>query len=299
MHVTTRKPKWTQLPGPPCLVGESPIWCASEQSLYWIDIDGCAIHCWNWGASTTRLWRLPERIGCIALHKDGGMLAAMQSGIYHWKPKRGLTKLLRTAPYNAAVMRFNDGRCDRNGRFWVTTMLLANPDGALAGELYRLDSVNGITGPIVSGLGTGNGLAFSEDGTTVYLSDSHASVRKIWRYRLDRDGNLSSSREPVDMSNFQGRPDGAAMDNTGNYWSCGNDAGLIHKFSPRGQLLESWSTPFAKPSMCAFGGPNLDHLFVTSIRPTAPANGFDPSVAGQTMMTELTGIYGILETKYG
>jgi sugar lactone lactonase YvrE len=113
-----------------------------------------------------------------------------------------------------------------------------------------------------------NGLAFSPDGGTMYLSDSHPSVQKIWAFDYDIDSGMPQrQRMFVDMNEHPGRPDGAAVDADGCYWICANDAGLIHRFTPEGKLDRSLAVPVKKPTMCTFGGPNLDTLFVTSIRP--------------------------------
>ena len=113
-----------------------------------------------------------------------------------------------------------------------------------------------------------NGLAFSPDGRTMYLSDSHPGVQKIWAFDYDTDSGTPSRRRLfVDMLEYPGRPDGAAVDAEGCYWICGNDAGLIHRFTPDGRLDRSLAVPVKKPTMCAFGGPRLDTLYVTSIRP--------------------------------
>ena len=113
-----------------------------------------------------------------------------------------------------------------------------------------------------------NGLAFSPDGKTMYVSDSHPTVQQVWAFDYDtQSGTPRNRRLFIDMNNFPGRPDGAAMDVDGCYWICGNDAGLIHRFTPDGRLDKSLAVPVKKPAMCAFGGPQLDTLYVTSIRP--------------------------------
>ena len=115
---------------------------------------------------------------------------------------------------------------------------------------------------------TPNGMAFSPDGKTMYLSDSHPNVQTIWAYEYETDtGTPHSPRVFVDMKPLPGRPDGAAVDADGGYWICGNDAGLVHRFTPDGRLDRSLPVPVKKPAMCAFGGSGLDTLFVTSIRP--------------------------------
>jgi sugar lactone lactonase YvrE len=132
----------------------------------------------------------------------------------------------------------------------------------------------------ITGLRTGNGLGFSPDGRVMYLSDSHPTVQQIWAYDLTADGQPVNQRLFVDMTAHPGRPDGAAVDADGGYWICGNDAGLVHRFTPDGRLDRSLAVPAAKPAMCAFGGPGLDRLYVTTIAPAAPVEGYDHQLAG-------------------
>jgi len=121
---------------------------------------------------------------------------------------------------------------------------------------------------MLQGFITPNGLGFSPDGRTMYLSDSHPSVQMIWAFDYDTASATPSNRRVfVDMKALPGRPDGAAVDEDGCYWICANDAGLVHRFTPDGQLDRSLAVPVKKPAMCAFGGAGLDTLFVTSIRP--------------------------------
>jgi sugar lactone lactonase YvrE len=167
----------------------------------------------------------------------------------------------------APGMRFNDGRCDANGRLWVGTMVMDMSLASDLGGLYCLDE-RGLTGPHVTGLLTPNGLGFSPDGRTLYLSDSHPKVQKIWAFVLEAvRGTLTNRRLFVDMNDWPGRPDGAAVDADGRYWICGNDAGQIHAFDAQGQWCQSLTVPMPKPSMCAFGGADLDQMLVTSIIP--------------------------------
>ena len=148
-------------------------------------------------------------------------------------------------------------------------MVMNMAAGAPVGAMYRYNA--GQTEPLTAqlqGLIVPNGLAFSPDGKTLYLSDSHPDVQKIWAFDYDTDtGTPHNRRLFVDMGEHPGRPDGAAVDAEGCYWICGNDAGLIHRFTPQGKLDRSLTVPVKKPAMCAFGGADLDTLFVTSIRP--------------------------------
>jgi sugar lactone lactonase YvrE len=154
------------------------------------------------------------------------------------------------------------------------------------GAVYCFDK-NGLSSPKVEGLITPNGMAFSPDGATYYLSDSHPTVQKIWAFDFDgADGTVAHGREFVDMTAHPGRPDGAAVDVDGNYWICANDAGKIHQFSAKGELISSLNVPVSKPSMCAFGGPAMNTLFVTSIQP-AVAVGNEAGLSGAVFSVEL------------
>ena len=249
-------------------VGESPVWSVAEQALFWVDIEGRSIRRFDWAAQTQQSWTLPERVGCIALSTRNTVIAAMESGIFEVAlAQTPVLKLLTSVQHAASNMRFNDGRTDASGRLWVGSMQMDMSLAAQDGALYCLDE-NGLSAPKLSGLITPNGMAFSPDGRCYYLSDSHPSVQKIWAFDLEpATGAVSQRREFVDMGPLPGRPDGAAVDAQGCYWICGNDAGLVHCFSPQGELLRSVPVPVAKPSMCAFGGPKLATLFVASILP--------------------------------
>ena len=250
-------------------VGESPVWMAAEQALYWVDIPARALHRWDAASGQTSYWQVPEMLACIAPGASGGWVAGMQTGVFLLTtlPEAALaTTRLTSVTHSQPGMRFNDGRCDRQGRFLAGTMVMDMSLASAAGHVYRVDGA-GITS-LQSGLITPNGMAFSPDGKTMYLSDSHPSVQLVWAFDYDTaTGTPSNRRVFIDMNQFPGRPDGAAVDSHGCYWICGNDAGLVHRFTPDGKLDYSLAVPVKKPAMCAFGGAALDTLFVTSIRP--------------------------------
>jgi sugar lactone lactonase YvrE len=256
-------------------VGESPVWSVQEQVLYWVDIERHLIRRAPLvPGAVVQSWKLPQRVGCIALTTDGRVVAAMEDQIAAVRllPEGAIElQTLVAAKLPAANMRFNDGRCDGQGRLWVGTMVMDMSLASALGGLYCLDE-RGLTGPYVSGLRTPNGLGFSPDGHTLYLSDSHPTVQKIWAFDFDlHTGELSERRDFIDMNPLPGRPDGAAVDARGHYWICGNDAGQIHCFEPSGRLEKSLFVPFPKPSMCAFAGPDLRTMAVASIKPADPS----------------------------
>jgi sugar lactone lactonase YvrE len=281
-------------------IGESPIWSVSEQCLYWVDIEGRSLQRFEWANQRLSQWALGERAGSIALRSRGGLLAAMESGIFYLDlGAEGKIDVERVHPisFPRADMRFNDGRCDRSGRFWVSSMVLDTGLGIPAGGLFRVDE-RGLTGPLFEGLMTGNGLAFSPDGHILYLAESNRSVQKIWAFDLSTSGEISGQRIFADFAPLPGRPDGAAVDAEGCYWVCATDAGQIHRFTPEGILERSLRVPFAKPTTCVFGGPDLDQLLVASLQTAKPVEGFDPDLAGAVIAMR-PGIKGLPESQYG
>ena len=251
--------------------GESPVWHGAEQALYWVDIPARKLCRWMPATGQASSWLAPEMLGCVAVTPVANtLIAGAQSGVFRLKLKDdGQLGFKNLAPVSHALpgMRFNDGRCDRQGRFLAGTMLMNMAACASVGCVYSYQKNSGLT-KLLDGFITPNGMAFSPDGRTLYLSDSHPSVQAVWAFDYDLGtGTPSNRRLFIDMKPLPGRPDGAAVDADGCYWICGNDAGLIHRFTPEGRLDRSLAVPVKKPAMCAFGGAGLDTLFVTSIRP--------------------------------
>lgn len=251
--------------------GESPVWNGAEQALYWVDIPARKLCRWTPATGQASSWLAPEMLACVApLSAANAWIAGAESGIFRLELQAdGQLGFLSLATVSHAMpgMRFNDGRCDRQGRFLAGTMLMNMAAGARVGCIYSYQGEGKLT-QLLDGFITPNGMAFSPDGRTMYLSDSHPTVQLIWTFDYDTaTGTPSNRRIFVDMNPLPGRPDGAAVDADGCYWICGNDAGMVHRFTPGGKLDRSLAVPVKKPAMCAFGGTGLDTLFVTSIRP--------------------------------
>jgi len=250
-------------------VGECPVWVPGENALYWVDIPKGGLQRWSAATGHVAAWTAPQMLACIARTDAGNWVAGMETGFFQLTPHNDGsldTTLLAAVEHPRQDMRLNDGRCDRQGRFWAGSMVLNMGLNSAEGTLYRYTS-GAAPHAQLDGFITLNGLAFSPDGRTMYASDSHPLVQQIWAFDYDIDtGTPSNRRVFVDMHKHLGRPDGAAVDADGCYWICANDAGLIHRFSPDGRLDRSLTVPVKKPTMCAFGGSRLDTLFVTSIR---------------------------------
>jgi sugar lactone lactonase YvrE len=295
------QPDIARVDAPACKVGESPVWHAAQNAWYWTDIPARTVWRLDAAGGSATSWALPEMVACIAPRAAGGLVAGMESGVFRLDLKAGGTvvaeRMDSPAPAELTTgMRFNDGRCDRQGRFWSGTMFMDMAAARADGHLYRLDG-SGLSQPVVSSLLTQNGLAWSPDGRTMYLSDSHPRRQLVWAFDYDIDDGLpSGQRLFIDMNLHPGRPDGATVDADGCYWTAANDAGLLLRFTPEGKLDRRIALPMAKPSMPCFGGAGLDTLLVTSIDPTPGANPPD-GWAGATVMLR-PGVRGLPETPF-
>lgn len=291
-----------RLTEPTYAVGESPVWRAAEGALYWVDIPAKQICRLQVKRGIVDTWTTSAMVGCIAFRQDGALIAGMEDGIYLLilGPQSMVTATQLAAPlFPMHNMRFNDGRCDRQGRFWAGTMHMDMAAAHAVGGLYRYTAGDGLTGPTQYGLLTQNGLAWSPVGDLMYLSDSHPKSQLIWVFDYDVDsGSARNRRLFVDMNKYPGRPDGAAVDADGCYWTCANDAGQLLRFTPAGKLDRSIPVPVKKPSMCAFGGENFDTLFVTSIRPQREAELAHQPLAGAVFALR-PGVSGLPEAQFG
>jgi sugar lactone lactonase YvrE len=246
--------------------GEGPLWSVAEQALYWVDIRGQRLHRYDPATGVDVSWPAPGPVACLGLCRDGTLIAAVGAHLLRFDPITGAFSRLVEVERDRPGNRLNDGRCDPAGRFWVGSMRELPVAGAPTGSLYRCTSAG--ADAMVDDLVVSNGLAFAPDGRTAYLSDSHASVRTIWRFAYDvDDGTLHDRRVFVDTRGLCGRPDGAAIDAAGCYWMAAIDGWALLRFTPDGDLDRTIPLPVGKPTMPAFGGADLRTIFVTSIRP--------------------------------
>jgi len=285
-----------------CAVGESPTWSAAESAFYWTDIPARRVWRLDPVSGATRFWTLDEMAGCVAVKAGGGLIAGMETGVFSLELGDGAaavsTKLATPSVESGALgegMRFNDGRCDRQGRFVAGTMFMDMSANRPVGKLFRYDTAHGISAPLVVELLTQNGTAFSADGRTMYLSDSHPLRRMVWAFDYDiADGVPSNQRVFADLTKEVGRPDGAAVDADGCYWVAGNDGGCLLRFTPDGKLDRRLEVPMKKPSMCSFGGKDLDTMIVTSI----PSGKPEDAEWGGAVLLLRPGVKGLAETPF-
>lgn len=247
-------------------IGESPTWSPEEQVLYWIDVKAPALHRLDPATGATRDWKLPSDIGAFALIAGRpAALVALRTGLFELDLGSGALVLRAPPPFDPALHRFNEGACDAAGRFWVGTMFDPVDGGEHPAEpatLHRYTSTDGLVAqPDAAELH--NGMAWSPDGGVFYLS--HSQRRRVFAFAFDaHDGRLGERRDFATIPESLGLPDGAAMDTEGGYWCAVHGGGRLHRYRPDGTLDRAVMLPVSQPTMCAFAGPALDVMVVTS-----------------------------------
>ncbi|RUT32786.1 SMP-30/gluconolactonase/LRE family protein [Arsenicitalea aurantiaca] len=273
------------------VLGESPVWSGQENALYWIDIPGKALFRLDMSEAAPRRWDLPTEPGSIGLFANGDILIALRTGIVRFVQATGAMTPLAAPDYDQARLRFNDGRPDRRGRFWVSTIDESRQHADA--RLYRyadgaLDTLH------EGGITVGNGLAFSPDDKWLYFCDTPS--RRIWRFAFDIEtGTIRDQTVFADIEEGLGRPDGAAIDAEGCYWSALIDG--IGRFTPEGRLDRHIEIPAGRITMCAFGGTGLDTLFLTTASPGAVQLPREPGPLAGRLLAIRPGVSGLPEPR--
>lgn len=245
----------------PLRVGESPVWDDRTGDLWFVDILAPAAFCLRPDGRLDR-FDMPAAIGCLGLCESGGLVVGLQTGVHLFDPEGNRLRLLCDPDGGRADSRLNDGKIGPDGHFWVGTRDEAEPQTG-NGRLYRV-SPDGSFVTVLDGLLTSNGLAWNADGRRMYHSDS--SGLYIQAFDFDTaTGTIGPAQRLHDCTTEDGRPDGAATDTEGFYWSAGIRGGRLNRISPAGDVVEVYQMPVIAPSMPCFGGPDLRTLYVTSL----------------------------------
>jgi sugar lactone lactonase YvrE len=268
-------------------LGETPVWSVAEQALYWINCEHePMLSRWDPASGERRDWPMPERIGGFVLKEGGGAIVVLARGLHDFDS--GVLTLRVPSPLPEHIS-LHEVQCDRDGRLWVGAInhrLRDTPELPGGGMLFRLDGDRLV--PEVEGINCANGLAFSPDGTRLYLSDSPKSIVECWA--LDRaTGALSDRRTFATVAQGDGFVDGATVDSEGGYWATLVYGAAIRCYAPDGSIAREITLPFANPTKVAFGGPNMRTLFITTtqmIKRTGEPN-FGQALLGGIFSVEL------------
>jgi sugar lactone lactonase YvrE len=276
-------------------LGEGPVWFADEQKLYWVDIEKSEM--WRYDPETgdIKVWNTPERVGCFAFREQGGLLVAFESHLSFWDPESDQTKKIQDFEPDLPKCRTNDGRCDRQGRFIVGGMNESG-DGKAISNVYRVDG-DLSTHQIISGVTCSNSICFSPDGKVMYFADT--PTREIWAFDYDtRTGAISNKRVFTDFSDQPGAPDGSIVDSEGCLWSAQWNGHRVVRYRPDGGVDRVLDMPVMNPTCVAFGGKNLDVLYVTTARYLMTPEQIEAEPLSGGLFAVQAGVKGLKEPKF-
>lgn len=273
------------------VLGESPSWLASEQCLYWIDLRAPALRRLDPASGTVESWAMPDLIGAVVGRRSGGLVVAVRHALLGFDPRDGEFVAIANVEDGPPDNRLNDAKCDPAGRIFCGSMW----DFGLrtTGGLYRVDMTGAVT-QLRSGVTVANAIAFAPDGRTLYFTDTRQGAIEQADYD-PATGEIGPWRRFAAADAAPGRPDGATVDADGYLWNARYQGGCLARFAPDGRLDRLVELPVSQPTSCAFGGPDLRTLYVTTARQklSAEALGAEP-LAGALLALDV-GVAGLVE----
>lgn len=242
------------------VLGESAVWDWRNDLLTWVDIEAGAIQTFDPDRGDVNTYRMPERVGAVALRQRGGYVLALASGFAFYNAATRQLQRLGAPADIAGTDRLNDARCDHQGRFWAGAM--NEPGTACSAKLYRLDP--DLTCHVMrEEIATSNGICFGPEGESFYFADSPS--RTMWKFVLDPEsGELGKGALVTDTYAPSAVPDGSTVDSEGCIWNAVWNDWSVQRLSPDGRLLQRIDLPVQKPTSCALGGPDFRTLYITS-----------------------------------
>ncbi len=253
---------------PVAVLGEAPVWDPQAGRIWWVDCEQKKLFHRNPASvADVNTIALPHYPGSYAFRKNGGLIMAYRNGLTLLDPETGEDQPFEAAGADFSQERFNDGACDRAGRFWVGTM--DRKRTGRNGSLFRVDPDLTVT-RIVGDLVVSNGISFSPDDRIMYHHDSRSGL--VFSYDFDIDsGEIRNQRVFMDFAGRPGRPDGCTTDAEGNLWIAEIGAGRVVQFDARGRQIRAIEMPVTRPSSVMFGGNDLSTLFITTMRDGLPS----------------------------
>ncbi|MFZ2898325.1 MAG: SMP-30/gluconolactonase/LRE family protein [Saprospiraceae bacterium] len=242
-------------------LGEGAFWNHQTNELYWVDIEGKTLHIYDPATGANRSLATPSRVGTVVPAQDKQAVIALEDGIYLIDTQTGDIRSFCPLEADMPGNRFNDGKCDPAGRLWVGSMDFAttNPTASL----YRVDP-DGKATKMLDSITISNGIVWTSDRKTIYYIDTPTRQIRAYDYD-DNTGSISNERVAVTVPDTLGYPDGMAIDEEDMLWVGMWDGGCVARFNPlTGQLVSKIEVPAHNVTACAFGGENLDTLYITT-----------------------------------
>lgn len=243
------------------LVGEGPAWDARDGTLLFVDIEGRTVYRLDPRTGAVDRWDVGDYVGAVVPRRAGGVVITLSDGFYHLDLATGRRHRLAAVEADRPENRFNDGKCDPQGRFWAGTLHLAERDPL--GTLYCLEPDLTVR-PVLSQVTISNGLGWSPDGSIMYFIDT--AIRAVSAFDFDAETGAIRNRRPV-IAIQEGGPDGMAVDQEGMVWVAHWGGSRISRFDPgTGRRLQAWHLPVSQVTSLTFGGKDWQDVYVTSAR---------------------------------
>ena len=278
------------------LVGEGPIWDADANVLWWVDIMSSELYAYDPQTGENREWNVGQHVGTVVQRASGGLMLAVQDGFAAFDPASGALEMLAEPEAHLPGNRFNDGKCDPTGRFWAGSM--AYEDQSDQGSVYRMDTDHSVH-RMIGDIGISNGIIWSLDARTMYYTDSLDFAIRAYDYD-SATGGIDNERVIIDIPKAMGFADGFTIDEEGMLWVAHYGAGRVRRWNPdTATVLAEIDLPAAGVTACAFGGPGLDQLFITSasLRLSDAEKAQQPHAGG--LFVAEVGVRGLAADKYG
>ncbi|MEM9481770.1 MAG: SMP-30/gluconolactonase/LRE family protein [Verrucomicrobiota bacterium] len=273
--IGTRKSLW----------GEGPLW--HEGRLIYVDIEGHAVVIFDPSTGEEKVVEAGERVGCVVPRASGGLVIGGDNGYSFIDPDTATKTPIADPEPEMADNRFNDGKCDPSGRFWAGSMSCIKDLGTA--NLYRLDADHSLH-TMKKSVTTSNGIGWTADGKTMFYIDT--PTKKMVAFDFDdATGSIANEREVIDFPSLgiNDSPDGLAVDAEGKVWVAICHGAMVGRFDPEtGKEIARIEFPCIETTACAFGGENLDQLYVT----TGIKNGLDEPEAGRVFVAD-PGVRGV------
>lgn len=247
-------------------LGEGPIWDASRGRLLFVDIPRGDVHEFDPATGDHAIFEVGQPCGAIVPTAKGDWLVAARDGFLRLNPQTGRTQLAAIIEDDRPDNRMNDGYCDARGRFWAGTMSMSHAPEA--GGLYRFDPTGEVT-RMLGHVTTSNGIDWSPDQRLMYYVDTGTRRIDVFDFNLAH-GEIANRRPFVAIPERDGKPDGLVVDADGCIWLALWGGGALQRYTPAGTLDRTIALPVTHPTKCAFGGSDLEDLFITSARSPVP-----------------------------
>ncbi|MCW5519396.1 SMP-30/gluconolactonase/LRE family protein [Aureitalea sp. L0-47] len=278
------------------LLGEGAIWNHEKQELYWVDILGKSVNIYNPSNKSNREFPLPFRVGTVVPQTDSTAVVALDNGIYILNTLNRLLTPLSDVEADVPTNRFNDGKCDPNGNLWIGSMHLEQTEPAA--NLYKV-APDGTTTKMLDNITISNGIVWSKDGKTMYYIDSPTSEIRAYDFDLETS-TISNERVVVEVDEEDGTLDGMAIDEEDKLWVGLWNGNAVARFNPEnGKLMEKIEVPAHNVTACAFGGENLDILYITTARIDMTEEELEKYPLAGSIFSVKPGVKGVKSAFFG